>query len=185
MSSSGPWHSTFCRFAAKARFDNRPPSWGEVSKGRAQPLPFGRFQGEGIFKGRGKSKSLSLKWCSLDTFFRQGKKVSRRRQKAKDNEKPAGGAVAPAHGLPTHTSPSGRIFPHMLKQETAHAVSCHFPGLAILADHRRDLAQQRGLPAINRLVILVLRQQPHLAVAAAEPLHRGLVPSSATTISPL
>ena len=49
-----------CRFAAKARFDNRTNSRGEVSKGEgSQPLPFWSFQGEGIFKGRGKSKSLS------------------------------------------------------------------------------------------------------------------------------
>ena len=47
-----------CRFAAKARFDNRMNPGVGVSKGEgSQPLPFWSFQGEKIFKKRGKSKS--------------------------------------------------------------------------------------------------------------------------------
>ena len=47
-----------CRFAAKARFDNRLNPRGEVSKGGVATPPFWSFQGWGIFKGEGKSKSL-------------------------------------------------------------------------------------------------------------------------------
>ena len=45
-----------CRFAAKARFDNRSPL-GRVSKGEGRSPPFWSFQGDWIFKERGKSKS--------------------------------------------------------------------------------------------------------------------------------
>ena len=47
-----------CRFAAKARFDNRPPPPGGCfQRGRAAALPLWSFQGDRIFKERGKSKS--------------------------------------------------------------------------------------------------------------------------------
>ena len=71
-----------CRSAAKARFDNRLQPRVGVSKGEgSQPLPFGRSR-MGDFQGERKIEtSFPLEWRSLDTFFRQGKKVSRRRQK--------------------------------------------------------------------------------------------------------
>ena len=47
-----------CRFAAKARFDNRPTPGGCFQRGRAAALPLWSFQGWGFFKGEGKSKSL-------------------------------------------------------------------------------------------------------------------------------
>ena len=46
-----------CRFAAKARFDNRPNPRVRFPKGRAAALPLWSFQGDRIFKERGKSKS--------------------------------------------------------------------------------------------------------------------------------
>ena len=52
-------------------------------------------------------------------------------------------------------------------------------GIFFLPHHGGDLAQQRGLAAVDGPVVLVLRQQPHLAVPAAQPLHRGLVPPAA------
>ena len=56
---SRPSAATYlCRFAAKARFDNRPSPGGYFQKGRAAALPLWSFQGWGIFKGEGKSKSL-------------------------------------------------------------------------------------------------------------------------------
>ncbi len=71
-----------CRFAAKARFDNRLKPQGKVSKGEgSQPLPFGRFKGKGSLRKGGNRNPPFLKWRSLVTFFRQGKKVTRRRQK--------------------------------------------------------------------------------------------------------
>ena len=69
-----------CRFAAKARFDNRPPR-GEVSKGEgSRPLPFGRFKDGGFSRGKGNRNPFPLEWrfwllLSLLT------KVTRRRQK--------------------------------------------------------------------------------------------------------
>ena len=71
-----------CRFAAKARFDNRLKPQGKVSKGEgSQPLPFGRFKGKRFLRKGGNRNPPFLKWRSLVTFFRQGKKVTRRRQK--------------------------------------------------------------------------------------------------------
>ena len=72
-----------CRKAAKARFDNRTNSRGEVSKGEgSRPLPFGRFKGKGSLRKGGNRNPPFLKWRSLVTFFRQGKKVTRRRHPA-------------------------------------------------------------------------------------------------------
>ena len=88
-----------CRFAAKARFDNRLPRV-RFPKGRAAALPFGRFKERGFLRGEGNRNPSPLKWRSLDTFFRQGKKVSRRRQKAKRQRKTGGRGRAP----PLHTS---------------------------------------------------------------------------------
>ena len=75
-----------CRKAAKARFDNRTNSRGEVSKGEgSRPLPFGRFKGKGSLRKGGNRNPPFLKWRSLVTFFRQGKKVTRRRQKKENS----------------------------------------------------------------------------------------------------
>ena len=49
--------TNLCRFAAKARFDKRPPPGGCFQRGRAAALPLWSFQGDRIFKERGKSKS--------------------------------------------------------------------------------------------------------------------------------
>ena len=70
-----------CRFAAKARFDNRQPPEGVSKEGGPQPSLFGRFKVRGFLRGEGNRNPSPLKWRSLDTFFRQEKKVSRRRQK--------------------------------------------------------------------------------------------------------
>ena len=73
-----------CRKAAKARFDNRTNSRGEVSKGEgSRPLPFGRFKGKRFLRKGGNRNPPFLKWRSLVTFFRQGKKVTRGRQNTK------------------------------------------------------------------------------------------------------
>ena len=89
-----------CRFAAKARFDNRLPRV-RFPKGRAAALPFGRFKERGFLRGEGNRNPSPLKWRSLDTFFRQGKKVTRRRH------------PAPGRGTPRSTQkkhPSGCFF---------------------------------------------------------------------------
>ena len=70
-----------CRFAAKARFDNRLPRV-RFPKGRAAALPFGRFKERGFLRGEGNRNPSPLKWrfwllLSLLT------KVTRRRQNRK------------------------------------------------------------------------------------------------------
>ena len=60
--------TNLCRFAAKARFDNRQPQGGGFQRGRAAALPLWSFQGWGIFKGEGKSKSLPPCMAFLVTF---------------------------------------------------------------------------------------------------------------------
>ena len=71
-----------CRSAAKARFDNRPPPKGVSKEGGPQPSLFGRSRMGDFQGGRKIETSFPLEWRSLDTFFRQGKKVSRRRHPA-------------------------------------------------------------------------------------------------------
>ncbi len=89
-----------CRSAAKARFDNRPTPQGGVSKGEgSHPLPFGRFKGKRFLRKGGNRNPPFLKWRSLVTFFRQGKKVTRRRQKRK-SERKTNGRTEPS--APTH-----------------------------------------------------------------------------------
>ena len=82
-SNQRPKAATYlCRFAAKARFDNRQPPKGVSKEGGPQPSLFGRSR-KGDFQGGRKTEtSFPLEWRSLDTFFRQGKKVSRRRHPA-------------------------------------------------------------------------------------------------------
>ena len=70
-----------CRFAEKARFDNRhPPPEGVSKEGGPQPSLFGRFKERGFLRGEGNRNPSPLKWrfwllLSLLT------KVTRRRQK--------------------------------------------------------------------------------------------------------
>ena len=71
-----------CRSAAKARFDNRQPPKGVSKEGGPQPSLFGRSRMGDFQGGRKIETSFPLEWRSLDTFFRQGKKVSRRRHPA-------------------------------------------------------------------------------------------------------
>ena len=76
-----------CRFAAKARFDNRLNPRGEVSKGGgSRPLPFGRFKVGGFSRGKGNRNPFPLEWrfwllLSLLT------KVTRRRHKKKNHRR--------------------------------------------------------------------------------------------------
>ena len=70
-----------CRFAAKARFDNRFHPEGVSKEGGPQPSLFGRFKGKRFLRKGGNRNPPFLKWRSLVTFFRQEKKVTRRRQK--------------------------------------------------------------------------------------------------------
>ena len=86
-----------CHFAAKARFDNRPnPRVGVSKEGGPQPSLSGRFKVGGFSRGKGNRNPFPLEWRSLDTFFRQGKKVSRRRQKEKTTKRQrAGQSPAP------------------------------------------------------------------------------------------
>ena len=82
LSKRRPSAATYlCREATKARFDNRPPRGGGFQRGGPQPSPFGRFKVGGFSRGKGNRNPFPLEWRSLVTFFRQGKKVTRRRQK--------------------------------------------------------------------------------------------------------
>ena len=84
ISNRRPLAATYlCRFAAKARFDNRQPPKGVSKEGGPQPSLFGRSRMGDFQGGRKIETSFPLEWRSLDTFFRQGKKVTRRRQKGK------------------------------------------------------------------------------------------------------
>ena len=82
-----------CRSAAKARFDNRQPPKGVSKEGGPQPSLFGRFKEGGFSRGKGNRNPFPLEWRSLVTFFRQRKKVTRRRQKEKMSR--AGQSPAP------------------------------------------------------------------------------------------
>ena len=95
-----------CRSAAKARFDNRPPPVGVSKEGGTQPSLFGRFKEGGFSRGKGNRNPFPLEWRSLVTFFRQGKKVTRRRRKGKrakrkKNLARADSAVRPYNRLPS------------------------------------------------------------------------------------
>ena len=84
-----------CRFAAKARFDNRPNPRVRFPKGRAAALPFGRFKERGFLRGEGNRNPSPLKWrfwllLSLLT------KVTRRRHKGRKSQR-AGQSPAPTH----------------------------------------------------------------------------------------
>ena len=77
-----------CRFAAKARFDNRLTQGVRFPKGRGRnPSLFGRFKERGFLRGEGNRNPSPLKWrfwllLSLLT------KVTRRRQNRKSKSLP-------------------------------------------------------------------------------------------------
>ena len=58
------------------------PREGVSKEGGPQPSLFGRSRMGDFQGGRKIETSFPLEWRSLDTFFRQGKKVSRRRHPA-------------------------------------------------------------------------------------------------------
>ena len=108
-----------CRFAAKARFDNRPNPRRVFPKREGRSPPSLVAQGWGIFKGEGRSKLPSplngVLWILSFAKERKypaggiprrgaelpclsGKKVTRRRQKEKMSR--AGQSPAPTHHLP-------------------------------------------------------------------------------------
>ena len=68
-----------------------PPPVGVSKEGGPQPSLFGRFKERGFLRGEGNRNPFPLEWRSLDTFFRQGKKVSRRRQKEKTKKRQRSG----------------------------------------------------------------------------------------------
>ena len=71
-----------CRFAAKARFDNRhPPPEGVSKEGGPQPSLCGRFKGKRFLRKGGNRNPPFLK--PFFGYFLSGKKVTRRRQKEK------------------------------------------------------------------------------------------------------
>ena len=70
-----------CRFAAKARFDNRHPREGVSKEGGPQPSLFGRFKGKRFLRKGGNRNPPFLK--PFFGYFLSGKKVTRRRQKRK------------------------------------------------------------------------------------------------------
>ena len=88
LSNRRPKAATYlCRFAAKARFDNRLNPRGEVSKGRGRDPSLLVVSRLGDFQG-GREIEIPLPLNrSLDTFFRQGKKVTRRRHKKKNHRR--------------------------------------------------------------------------------------------------
>ena len=99
-----------CRFAAKARFDNRLTQGVRFPKGRGRnPSPFGRFKGKGFLRKGGNRNPPFLKWRSLVTFFRQGKKVTRRRQKGKGQKE---GKIL--HGRTEPSAPTTKTQAHQL-----------------------------------------------------------------------
>ena len=108
-----------CRSAAKARFDNRLPRV-RFPMGRAAALPFGRFKERGFLRGEGNRNPSPLKWRSLDTFFRQGKKVSRRRQKEQREGKTNKSGILHAKKAPLRVLfcfASSSIMPHQPRQQ--------------------------------------------------------------------
>ena len=91
-----------CRFAAKARFDNRLTPRVGLPKGRAAALPFGRFKGKRFLRKGGNRNPPFLK--PFFGYFLSGKKVTRRRQKRKSERKTNGrdSAVRPYAHLRKH-----------------------------------------------------------------------------------
>ena len=117
-----------CRFAAKARFDNRLPRV-RFPKGRAAALPFGRFKERGFLRGEGNRNPSPLKWRSLDTFFRQGKKVTRRRH------------PAPGRGTPRSTQ---KKHPRVLFCFASSSIMLHQPRQQQRRQQPQQLIQHHG-----------------------------------------
>ena len=90
----------------------QPPE-GVSKEGGPHPLPFGRFKGKRFLRKGGNRNPPFLKWRSLVTFFRQGKKVTRRRQKEGEKRKKRRAGQSPALTKQPHTkkeSPAGLSF---------------------------------------------------------------------------
>ena len=103
----------------------QPPE-GVSKEGGPQPSLFGRFKGKRFLRKGGNRNPPFLKWRSLVTFFRQGKKVTRRRQK-KGNGKPSGGAEPrPYARLPKAHASYVRgdvgIAPYVPSTESVHVI---------------------------------------------------------------
>ncbi len=95
LSKWRPLAATYlCRFAAKARFDNRPNPRVRFPKGRAAALPFGRFKERGFLRGEGNRNPSPLK--PFFGYFLSGKKVTRRRHKKKGKEEKCFGRTEPS-----------------------------------------------------------------------------------------
>ena len=92
-----------CRFAAKARFDNRQPPEGVSKVGGPQPSLFGRFKGIGFLRKGGNRNPPFLK--PFFGYFLLGKKVTRRRQQKK-NPKAARCSHRAAHDQILYSSAS-------------------------------------------------------------------------------
>ena len=109
-----------CRFAAKARFDNRPNPRVRFPKGRAAALPFGRFKGKRFLRKGGNRNPPFLK--PFFGYFLSGKKVTRRRQK---KERKTTGRTTPPSPTPAYQT-------HKRKKETAsrRSLFCVFPRLS-------------------------------------------------------
>ncbi len=99
LSNQRPKAATYlCRFAAKARFDNRLTQGAGVSKeGGPQPSLFGRFKGKRFLRKGGNRNPPFLK--PFFGYFLSGKKVTRRRHKGRKRQR-AGQRPAPTHHLP-------------------------------------------------------------------------------------
>ena len=121
-----------CRSAAKARFDNRQNPWWGFQRGGPQPSLFGRFKRKGFLRKGGNRNPPFLKWRSLVTFFRQGKKVTRRRQKGKGQKKEkscTGGQRRPPLQPPTEHTPFHKTSPSFYHISLRRATSPPAPAL--------------------------------------------------------
>ena len=152
-----------CRFAAKARFDNRPNPRRVFPKREGRSPPSLVAQGWGIFKGEGRSKLPSplngvlwilsfakeRKYPVGDKKKGEKKKASRRRQKRAQK---ATGRLLSQHllyfALPINLNPAG------LQHLRRHAVPlCQRPGKRAVIDApapagRASLLQHRRRAAI-------------------------------------
>ena len=95
-------------FSFRCRFCSEMQGFTAMSKTLSNQQPKAapylcRFAAKvgGFSRGKGNRNPFPLEWRSLDTFFRQGKKVSRRRQKEKTKKRQRSGqSPAPTHRFP-------------------------------------------------------------------------------------
>ena len=93
FSKSGPWPPpTFAASRQRRDLIIASPKGRGFQRGGVATPPVGRFKGKGSLRKGGNRNPPFLKWRSLVTFFRQGKKVTRRRQrKGKGTKSPRAG----------------------------------------------------------------------------------------------